>query len=92
MHAALLQEPWCFTVEQVKRLTTWQAYHLFVMPAVERAKELKKQTQPEGEKDMAEIELEPREDFIASQLELYPDKPREYFEKVYDLLQERERS
>lgn len=37
-HAALLQEPWCLTPDQVARLDERQVKHLYVLPAVRKAK------------------------------------------------------
>ncbi len=38
----LTQEPWCYTPEQIGRLTDWQIDFLYARPAVKRAEELRK--------------------------------------------------
>lgn len=44
-HAALLQEPWGFTPDEVKRLSARQVQALYLTPAVERAERLKAKDQ-----------------------------------------------
>jgi hypothetical protein len=46
LHALLLQEPWCFAPDQVARLTAWQVEHLYLRPAAERAKQMKRPPLP----------------------------------------------
>lgn len=47
-YAALCQEPWCFTPDQVSRLTDWQMLELYFLPAVRRAKDLKDGSEKES--------------------------------------------
>lgn len=37
----LAQEPWCFTPDQIARLTDWQVVSLYLVPAAERAEKLR---------------------------------------------------
>lgn len=39
----LCQEPWCFTPEEIGKLTDWQIEHLYAKPAARRAEELRKE-------------------------------------------------
>ena len=43
---ALAQEPWCYTPEQIARLTDWQVLNVYLKPAIERAEEMRKQMPP----------------------------------------------
>lgn len=38
----LSQEPWCYTPEQIGRLTDWQVENLYALPAQERAEEFRR--------------------------------------------------
>lgn len=40
-YTALTQEPWCFTVEQIARLTDWQIVELYLKPANERSERMR---------------------------------------------------
>jgi hypothetical protein len=42
----LTQEPWCYTPEQIGRLTDWQIENLYALPAQERADEFRKDMEP----------------------------------------------
>jgi hypothetical protein len=35
----LSQEPWCYTPDQIGRLTDWQILNLYAKPAIERSKQ-----------------------------------------------------
>lgn len=48
-YGALAQEPWCYTPEQIGRLTDLQILKLYVEPAVERSKEMGAAPGPAGE-------------------------------------------
>jgi hypothetical protein len=40
----LCQEPWCFSPEQVERLTDWQVTHLYALPAEKRSEDIRRLT------------------------------------------------
>lgn len=70
MHAHLLQEPWCFTVEQIADLTAWQAEHLYLRPAHERQNRSERESRGEPEMDNAES-------FVAEMSAAYPGRTRD---------------
>lgn len=45
---ALAQEPWCFDTEQIARLTDYQLVHVYILPAVRRAEEYRKDSPATG--------------------------------------------
>ena len=75
------------TVDEVKRLTLWQVMNLFIRPAIKRAKELKRESNPEGPMELAEVELTPREQWIDQESEANPGNSRDYWERLYDLIE-----
>lgn len=40
----LAQEPWCYTPEQIARLTDWQIENLYAKPAHERAEQMRRES------------------------------------------------
>lgn len=44
----LCQEPWCFTPDQIGRLTDWQIMELYGKPAAKRAERLGAPTAPKA--------------------------------------------
>jgi hypothetical protein len=46
-YVMLAQEPWCFTPEQIGKLTDWQIENLYAKPAMKRAEEMRKEM-PDG--------------------------------------------
>lgn len=40
--ALLTGEPWCFDSDQIARLTDWQILNLYLLPAVKRAEEFRR--------------------------------------------------
>jgi len=67
-YIALLQEPWCFTVEQVSQMTLWQLEYLYFRPAIRNAKRAR------GESDLDDMPDQPtrkftvptKEEFVAA--------------------------
>jgi hypothetical protein len=51
-YVMLVQEPWCYTPDQVAELTDWQIEHLYARPAAERAEELRKSMPDQTEKPL----------------------------------------
>ena len=41
-YVMLAQEPWCYTPEQIGKLTDWQIENLYAKPAAERAEEMQR--------------------------------------------------
>ena len=42
--------------------------------------------------DVSDVELLPREEWIVQESAAYPDKPREYWDRLYDVLEAREKT
>jgi hypothetical protein len=55
----LCQEPWCFTPEQIGRLTDWQILELYAKPASERAERMSSPTGPKPLGTRREPDAEP---------------------------------
>lgn len=87
-------EPWCFAPHQIALLTDYQIIHLYVLPAVQRAREMElrgKGMDPDAAHASVREEavIPPRETMVAmlTQLGLSPaDADREYDRQLAETL------
>lgn len=82
MYAALAQEPWCFTPDQIARLTDYQIMRLYLVPAAERGRQPGEPVPPPGGRTPT------REEYVRGGLAVAPGSTRAHWEAEYDRLTE----
>lgn len=91
-YAALLQEPWCFTSDQVARLTRMQVEKFYLQPAAERSKSMRDDLDSASSakrEPTVSVPIDDKESFIGTMSANFPGKPRAKWEADWERLQKR---
>lgn len=86
-------DPWCFTPDQIAKLTRWQVENLYLNPAEKQSQELERSLQgkTKHDDDGDVVEFSNLEEFIAAMQIHFPEKTAEEWAVDWEAMQDNAR-
>jgi len=84
-------DPWCYTPDQIARLTRWQVDNLYLIPAAKQSKELDRTMQGKEPTNEQPYEFQSRDEFIAAMQLHFPGKSAEEWAVDWEVMQDNAR-